>query len=120
MKEMTTQLGTKENPVRVTCDVSNNYRWLYVKVDHEQQQLIDALEMREGDRLQDFNTDHGASLCWSEAKLRYPSTSRSLAGCFATLGIKPSPFRHHRGRATLDLYAVDVQVFRRPWWTWCL
>ena len=117
---MAIQLGTNEEPVRVNCDVSNHYRWLYVKVNHEQQQLIDALEMWEGDRLQDFNTDHGTNLCWNEVNLRHPSTSRSLAGCYVTLGIKPGPFQHRRGQATLDLYAVDVQVIRRPWWTWCL
>ena len=120
MKELAIQLGTKEEPARVNCDVSDHYRLLYVSVNHEQQQLIDALEMREGERLQDFNTDHGTNLIWTEVKLRYPSTSRSLAGCYVTLGIKPGPFRHRRGQATLDLYAVDVQVIRRPWWTWCL
>ena len=63
---MAIQLGTKEKPVRVNCDVSNHYRWLYVKVDYVQQQLIDALEMQEDDRLlQDFNIDRGTNLSWS-------------------------------------------------------
>ena len=53
----TIQLGSKEKPVRVNCDTANHYRWLYVKVNYEQQQLIDTLEMQEGDRLlQDFKT----------------------------------------------------------------
>ena len=42
---MTIALGTKENPVRVNCDVSGQYRFLYFKVDYTQQQLIDELEM---------------------------------------------------------------------------
>ena len=113
------QLGTKEEPVRVNCDVLDKYRYLYVRVNREQQQLIDALEMQENERLQDFNADRGTNLMWNEVRLRYPMVSRSLSGCHVTLGIKPGAFRHRRGQATIDLYAVDVQVVRRPWWTWC-
>ena len=117
----TIQLGSKEKPARVNCDVATHYRWLYVKVNYEQQQLIDALEMQEGDRLlQDFNIDRGTNLSCNEVKLRYPSNSRSLAGCYVTLQVKQGPVRHRHGRATLGLYAVDVQVIRRPWWTWCI
>jgi hypothetical protein len=117
---MSIQLGSKEKPVRVNCDVANHYRWLYVKVNYEQQQLIDALEMQEGDRLlQDFNIDRGANLSLNEVKLRFPSNSRSLSGCYVTLTVKPGPFRHRRGRSTLDLYATDVRVVHRPWWSWC-
>ena len=47
---MAIALGTREKPVRVNCDVTNQHRWLYVKVDFEQQQIIDTLEMQEGDR----------------------------------------------------------------------
>ena len=120
-EELAIAFGTKEDPVRVNCDVSNQYRFLYVKVDYAQQQLIDELEMQEGDRLlQDFNIDRGTNLSHGEVRLRFPSTSRSLAGCYVTLTIKTGPFRHRRGRATLDLYATEVQVIRRPWWTWCL
>jgi len=115
---MTIQLGTKEDPVRVNCDVSDKYRYLYVRVNREQQQLIDALEMQENERLQDFN-ERGTNLMWNEVRLRYPMISRSLSGCDVTLGIRPGPFRHRRGQTTVDLYAVDVQVIRRPWWTWC-
>jgi hypothetical protein len=115
---MTIQLGTKEEPVRVNCDVSDRYRYLYVRVNREQQQLIDALETQEGERLQDFN-DRGTNLLWNEVRLRFPSTSRSLAGCYVTLEIRPGAFRHRRGQTTLDLYAANVQVIRRPWWTWC-
>jgi len=114
------QLGTKEEPVRVYCDASDRYRWLYVRVNRQQQEIIEALETKEGERLQGFNIDQGTNLCWNEVKLRYPTVSRSLAGCYVTLGIRPGPFRHKNGRATLDLYAVDVKVVRRPWWTWCI
>ena len=115
------QLGSKEKPVRVNCDASNHYRWLYVKVNYEQQQLIDALEMQEGDRLlQDFNIDRGTNLNLGEVRLRFPSNCRSLSGCYVTLTVRPGPFRHKRGRSTLDLYATEVQVIRRPWWTWCI
>ena len=118
---MAITLGTKENPVRINCDIWSQYRFLYVKVDHAQQQLIDELEMQEGERLlQDFKIDRGTNLIHNEVKLRFPSTTRSLAGCYVTLTIKTGPFRHRRGRATLDLYATEAQVIRRPWWTWCL
>ena len=114
------QLGSREKPVRVSCDTAAQYSWIYVKVNYEQQQLIDTLEMQEGDRqLQNFN-DRGTNLAWGEVRLRYPSNSRSLAGCYVTLKVKPGPFRYNRGRATLDLYATEAQVIRRPWWTWCI
>ena len=118
---MAIQLGTKEKPVWVNCDVANHYRWLYVKVDFTQQNLIEVLEMQEADRLlEDFNITRGTNVSHGEVKLRLPSNSRSLAGCYVTLVVPPGPFRHRRGRSTLDLYATEVQVFRRPWWTWCL
>ena len=53
---MAVQLGSKEKPARVNCDVTTYCRWLYGKVNYEQQQLIDALEMQEGDRQLHFNT----------------------------------------------------------------
>ena len=97
MEVATIQLGSKEKPVRVNCGMANHYRWLYVKVNYEQQQLIDALEMQEGDRLlADFNIDRGTNLSLNEVKLRYPSNSRSLAGCYVTLTVKPGP--HKRGK----------------------
>ena len=117
---MAVLLGSREKPVRVNCDVTNQRRCLYVKVNSEQQQIIDALEMQEGDRqLQNFG-DRGTNLAWGEARLRYPSNSKNLGGCYVTLKAKPGPCRYSRGRATLDLYAVEVQVIRRPWWTWCI
>ena len=58
---MTIHLGTKEEPVRVNCDVSDRYRYLYVRVIREQQQLSGAFQTQEGETLQDFN-DRGANL----------------------------------------------------------
>ena len=117
---MAIALGTREKPVRVNCDVTSQHRWIYVEVDYEQHQIIDALEMQEGDRqLHNFG-DRGANLAWGEVKLRFPSHSRNIGGCYVTLKVKPGPFRYTRGRATLDLYATEVQVIRRPWWTWCI
>ena len=112
-------LGSKEKPVRVNYDVTNQHRWIYVKVDYEQQQIIDA-EMQEGDRQIHNFGDRGTNLVWGEVRLRYPSRSRNVGGCYVTLKVKPGPFRYNRGRATLDLYAIEVQVIRRPWWTWCI
>jgi hypothetical protein len=83
--------------------------------------LIEALESQEAERLQtDIHIRRGTSLGYGECKLRLPSNSRSLAGCYVTLVVRPGAFRHRHGRSTLDLYAADVQVIRRPWWTWCL
>ena len=118
---MAIQLGAKENPVRANCDTVYRYRWIYVKVDYTQQTLIEALENQEADRLlEDFNIERGTNLGCGECKLRFPSSSRSLAGCYVTLVVRPGAFRHRRGQSTLDLYATEVQVIRRPWWTWCL
>ena len=118
---MTIQLGTKESPVRVNCEVTNNYRWIYVRVDYTQRTLMEALESQETERLlSDVYVTTGTNLGHGECKLRYPSNSRSLAGCYVTLVVRPGAFRHRRGQSTLDLYATDAQVVHRPWWTWCL
>ena len=115
------QLGTKDNPVRVNCDVTNHYRWIYVRVDYTQRTLIEALESQEADRLlSDIYVTKGTNISCGECKLRFPSNARSLAGCYVTLVVRPSAFRHRRGHSTLDLYATDAQVIHRPWWTWCL
>ena len=107
--------------MRVNCDVTNHYRWLYVRVGYTQRTLIEALESKEADRLlSDIYVTKGTNVSCGEVKLRYPSNAWCLASCYATLVVRPRAFRHRRGHSTLDLYATDVQVVRRPWWTWRL
>ena len=114
------QLGTPEKPVRVNYDETAKYRWLFVNVDYTQHTLIEALDRQEAERLQtDIYTRQGTSLGYGECKLRLPSMRR-LAGCYVTLVVRPGVFRHRRGRSTLDLYATEVKVIHRPWWSWCL
>ena len=116
-----TQLGTPEKPVRVNFDETTKYRWLFVKVDYTQHTLIEALEKQEAERLElDAYTQQGTNLGYGECKLRFPSRARRLAGCYVTLVARPGAFRHRRGRSTLDLYATEVKVIHRPWWSWCL
>ena len=117
---MAVELGTREKPVRVNCDVSSYHRWIYVRLDPEQQQIIDALEMHEGDRQLYSFADRGSNVAWGEVRLRFPNHGRSLQGCYVTAKVNTGPFRYTRGRATLDLFATEVRVVRRPWWTWCI
>ena len=115
------ELGAQEKPVRVTCDRATNYRHIYVKVDYTQQELIEALENNEYGRLaRNLLAERGTNLVYGEVRLRFSSRSRSLAGCDVTCVVRPSAFRHGRGRSTLDLYATDLKVVRRSWWTWCI
>ena len=64
---MAIQLGAKENPVRVNCAIASHDRWPYVKVNYTQQNLIEALENQEADRLlEDFNITRGTNLSCGE------------------------------------------------------
>ena len=115
------ELGTREKPVRVTCDLTTNYRYIYVKIDYTQQELIETLENNEYGRLaRNLYVEKGTNLAYGEVRLRFSSKSRSLAGCDVTCVVRPGAFRHGRGRSTLDLYATDLKVVQRPWWTWCI
>jgi hypothetical protein len=117
---MAIDLGTKEAPVRVNCDVTDHHRWLFVRLNPEQQKIIDALEMREGDRQLYSFADRGSNVNWGEVRLRFPSRGRNLYGCYITAKVNTGAFRYTRGQATLDLWASEVKVVRRPWWTWCI
>ena len=92
-----------------------------MNVDYTQQTLIEAMERREADRLQtDIHIRQGTNLGYGECKLRLPSNARRLAGCYVTLVVRPGAFRHRQGRSTLGLYATEVRVVHRPWWSWCM
>ena len=107
--------------MRATCDVTVRYRWIYVRVDYTQRSLIAALESREMDQmLTSLRITKGTNLAFGECKLRFPSNMRSLAGCDVTLVVRPGAFRFHRGKSTVELYAAEVKVIRRPWWAWCV
>ena len=115
------ELGTREKPVRVTCDLTTHYRHISVKISPQQHEQIEALESDEHLRLaRNLYVERGTNLAYGERKLRFSLRSRRLAGCDVTLIVKPSAFKHGRGRSTLDLYATDLKVVRRPGWTWCV
>ena len=52
------QLGTKEQPVTVTCDPNDSYNdiYIYVNIDEAQGSQIEALECHELDRITSINT----------------------------------------------------------------
>ena len=94
------QLGSKEHPVTVTCNVSTPFRsrYIYVRIDEVQRSQIEALECLELDRLTPPHyTQKGTNVYNGECKLRLPSKAYSLAGCKVTLVVRPGMFRHSRG-----------------------
>ena len=63
-------LGTPEKPVRATCDVTTNYRYIYVKINPRQREEIEAQEDNEYGRLA---RDLLGARIWSTASADYGS-----------------------------------------------
>ena len=118
---MSLQLGTREKPVRVTCDTYDRChdRYIYVQLDEAQCGQIRDLESQELQKLHQ-NAVKDSSIYCRECKLQLTSKSYNLIGCLVTLNVRPGSFRYRRGRTVVDLLAEDVVVVRRPWYWWCL
>ena len=115
------ELGTTENPLIVTCDVTEGrYRYIYIKVDDAQNAQIDALECVELDRLSPVeHTERGTNVHYGECKLRVVTKYRNLTGRKVICMVQPSAIRRVKGRYCVDLCATTVRVVGRVY-CWCI
>ena len=121
MAESSLQLGTREKPVRVTCDTYDrcSERFIYVQVNEAQSEQIKEMEAQEFLKFRHV-ADTTSNVQYRECKLRLTSKNYNLIGCRVTLFVRPGTLRLRRGRAVVDLLAEDLVVHRRPLYWWCL